>query len=118
MKMAANFILPLSLALMAMPVLAQESNVPGKGNPDGMSDQDYLIQRERILQRMKAAAPQQGQQTPGQEGNAREEPAHDSTYGQGYRSRKADKDAAESKQAIEGSRPERPERPHIEHPGR
>ncbi|KXS30951.1 MAG: hypothetical protein AWT59_2920 [Candidatus Gallionella acididurans] len=118
MKMAANFILPLSLALLAMPVLAQESNVSGKGKPDGVSDQDYLIQRERILQRMKATSPQQSQQTPGQEGNPREDTAHDSTYGQGYRSRKADKDAAESKQAVEGSRPERPERPHIDHPGR
>ena len=118
MKMAANFILPLSLALLAMPVLAQESNVPHKGNPDGMSDQDYLIQRERILNRMKAAGPQQSQQTLGQEGNVKEEPAHDSTYGQGYRSRKTDKDAAESKQTIEGSRPERPDIPHIEHPGR
>lgn len=113
MKMS-NFLLLLLPCLLAAPVLAQESNVPGKGNPNGMSDQDYRIQRERILKRMKATSPQQSQQTPEQEGSAKGEHSHDSTYGQGYGSRK---DAAESRPSIERSRPERPERPHIERPG-
>ena len=121
MKMA-NIILPLSLCLLAPPVLGQESNVPSKGNPNGMSDQDYLIQRERILKRMKATSPKQSQQKPGQEGNVERKSTHDSTYGQGYDSRKKAKDAAESKPTIEGNRPERPERPerppHIDRPGR
>ena len=122
MKMA-SFILTLLLGLLSAPVLAQEPNVPGKGNPNGMSDQDYLIQRERILKRMKAASPQQSQQKAAREG----EPARDSTYGQGYGSRKDVKDSAESRPTIDGGRPERverierverPEHPHIEHPGR
>ena len=116
MKMV-NFILPLSLSLLAAPVPAQESN--GKENPKGMSDQDYLIQRERILKRMKATSTPQSQQTPKQKGNVKREPAQDSTYGQGYGSRKNAKDADNSKANIEGSRPERPERPpHIDRPGR
>lgn len=115
----ANYILLLSLGLSAAPVLAQDSNVPGKGNPNGVGDQDYLIQRERILKRMKATSPQQSQQTPEQQGNVKGQPAHDSTYGQGYGSRKDAKNAAESRPTIEVSRPERPERPpHFEHPGR
>jgi hypothetical protein len=114
----ANYILLLSLGLSAAPVLAQDSSVPGKGNPNGLGDQDYLIQRERILKRMKATSPQQSQQTPEQEGNLKRKPAHDSTYGQGYGSRGETKDAVESKPTIEMSRPERPERPHFEHPMR
>ncbi len=111
----AKIILPLSLGLMAAPALAQQPNVPGKGNPNGMSDQDYLIQREKILMRMKGASPPQGRQTPEQAGSAGK-PARDSAYGQGYGSR----DAAGSKPGIGGrpERPERPERPHIERPGR
>lgn len=110
----AYFILPLSLGLMAAPAVAQESNAPGKGNPAGMSDQDYLIQRDKILKRMKSASPQPNQQPPAQEGGAKTEP-QDSTYGQGYGSRKG---AAQARPNAEHSRPERPERPHIERPGR
>ena len=117
MKMA-NFILPLALSLLSAPILAQEVNVAGHENPNGLSDQDYLIQRERILKRMTDANPQQGRQEPKQQGNVNEEPAHDSTYGQGYRSRKADKDADQSKPAVKVSRPERLEIPHFERPGR
>ena len=114
----ANFILLLSLGLLAAPVFAQGANVPDKGNPNGMSDQDYLLQREKILKRMKAANQKQSQQTPEQEGNVNGEPAHESTYGQGYGSRKDAKDAAENKPTIDVIKPERPERPHIERPGR
>ncbi len=125
MKIAKS-ILPLSLGLMVASVLAQESNVPGKGNPGGMSEQDYLIQREKILMRMKAASPQQQDQRSDQEGNARRAPAptHGSTYGQGYGSRKEAGDAADKKPPIGAAKPERParperaERPHIERPGR
>ncbi|OIR03329.1 hypothetical protein GALL_146010 [mine drainage metagenome] len=122
MKMV-SFILSLSLSLLAAPVLAQESNTPGKENPNGMSDQDYLIQRERILKRMKATSTLQSQQTRKQEGNVKREPVHDSAYGQGYGSRKNAKDANNDSNAnIEGSRPERPQRPerppHIDRPGR
>lgn len=124
-----RFILILSLSLSAAPVLAQESSVPVKGSTNGMSARDYQIQREAILKRMKTASPHQSQQAPeiqqaaGQDGNTKGEAAHDSTYGQGYGSRKDAKTDAESKQAIEGSRPERPrierpEHPHFDRPGR
>ncbi len=114
----ANFIPALMLGLLAAPALAQEPNGSGKGNPNGMSYQDYLIQREKILNRMRATSPPQGQQAPEHEGGrAKGEAAHASTYGQGYGSRKDAKDAAPGKPGIE-SRPERPERPHIERPGR
>ena len=114
----ANFILLLSLGLLATPVFAQGANIPDKGNPNGISDQDYLLQRENILNRMKAANQKQSQQTHEQEGNANGEPAHESTYGQGYGSRKDAKDVAEDKPTIDVIKPERPERPHIERPGR
>ena len=117
MKMA-NFILPLALSLLSAPILAQEANVAGNGKPNGLSDQDYLIQREKILKRMTGANPQSGRQPPEQPGNVNEAPAHDSTYGQGYRSRKTDKDADQGKPAVEVSRPQRPEIPHFERPGR
>ncbi len=109
----AKLILSLSLCLMAAPVLAQESNAPGRVN--GMSDQDYQIQRQKLLARMKAASPQHGS---AQEERAKAEPVHGTTYGQGYGSRK---DGGPSKPSIETSRPERPERPerpHFERPGR
>jgi hypothetical protein len=121
MKMV-SFILSVSLCLLAAPVLAQESNTPGRENPNGMSDQDYLIQRERILKRMKATSTPQSQQTPKHGHDVKQEPAQDSTYGQGYGSRKNAKDANDSKANIAESRPERPERPerppHIDRPGR
>jgi hypothetical protein len=118
-----NFILLLTLGLLAAPVLAQEFTVPGKGSSNGVGDQDYLIQREKILKRMKAANPQPNQQTPEQAGNARSESTHDSGYGQGYGSREDARNAAPSRPSIEGGRPERPgierpERSHIERPGR
>ncbi len=113
----AKFIPPLLCGLMAVPAFAQEPAGPGKGNPNGMSYQDYLIQREKILKRMKGTSPQPGQQAP-EEGSAKGPPPHPGTYGQGYGSRKEAKDASPSKPDIAPGRPERPERPHIERPGR
>lgn len=109
----ANFILLLLLSLLAAPVLAQESNVHDKEKRSGMSYQDYINQREKLLKRMNS---QQAQQAPEQERNANGESAHDSKYGQGYESRKGAKHAAENKPDVgKGSRPERP---HFERPGR
>ncbi len=108
-----NFILLLSLSLLAAPVLAQESNVHDKEKRSGMSYQDYINQREKLLKRMN---PQQGQQTPEQERNAKGEPVHDSKYGQGYESRKGAKDATANKPGVDKGN--RPDRPHFERPGR
>ncbi len=116
MKMT-NYILLLSLGLLAAPALAQDSNV-GKRDPNGVGDQDYLFQREQILKRMKAASPQRSQQTHEKDGNVKRKPAHDSTYGQGYGSRDETRDAIEGRPTMEVSRPEHPERPHFERPMR
>jgi hypothetical protein len=113
----AHAILPLLLALFAAPALAQAAGgTSGKGNSGDMSYQEYLIQRAKILLRMKGASPQPAQ--PPAQQPAKGDGAHDTTYGQGFASRKGARDGAGTKPAFERSRPERPERPQIEHPGR
>ncbi len=103
---------------MAAPALAQQAGSPAKGAQGDMSYEDYLIQRAKILLRMKGASPQPGQQPSGQEGGATGARAHDSSYGQGYASRKSAQGAAERKPKVEHGKPERPERPRVERPGR
>ncbi len=103
----AKFVLPLWLSLLAAPVLAQDANGPGKVNPNGMSDQDYERQRQKILKRINP------QQVPPTAEHKTEPPR--GTYGQGYGSRKGASDAVQNKPA---EKPGRPERPRVERPGR
>ena len=113
----SGFILPLLLALLATPALAQERNASDKAHAKGMSYEEYAKQREKMLKRLEGMSPQQRKQALDAEGKPGAEPkgetGHSSAYGQGYGSRK---DAADSKSNVE--KPSRPERPHVERPGR
>ncbi len=114
----ANVIVSVLLGLAAVPALAQQAGSPAKGAQGDMSYEDYVIQRAKILLRMKGASAQPGQQPPGQEGAANGGRTRDSIYGQGYASRKNAQGAAERKPKIEHGKPERPERPRVERPRR
>lgn len=104
----AKFILPLSLTLLAAPVLAQETNGSAKVHPNGMSDQDIERQRQKILKHINP------QHVPPAAEHKAETP-RGSTYGQGYDARKRASDATQNKPA---EKPGRPERPHVERPSR
>jgi hypothetical protein len=104
----AGFLLPLSLILLAAPVLAQVPHAPGKGNPNGMSRQDSLKQGKKIHKPNNLQNAQQKR-----EHNAKEEASAAVLV---YASRLAAKEAIDRKQNFD--RPSRPERPQIERPPR
>jgi hypothetical protein len=114
----AVVIVPVLLGLAAAPALAQETGKPpaARGGQGEMSYKDYLMQRARLLLRMQGGSPQQqpGQAAAGKDGQ-------DSSYGQGYASRKNAQDRTAHPPRDRRTRPghprmERPERPRIERP--
>lgn len=112
----ATFIAPVLLGLAAMPALAQQAGAapaaaPARTTQGEMSYKDYLIQRARLLLRMKGENPQQQQPAPGAQGKD----GQNSSYGQGYDSRRNAQDGTAQKPQ---DRRARPGHPHVEHPDR
>lgn len=132
----ATVMVPVLLGLAAAPTLGQPSGAPAaggaaKGGQGEMSYEDYLLQRARMLLRMRGASPQQQPQqparqpeaAPAQDGAAKDgagKGGQDSSYGQGYATRQNAEDGTAHKAGGARARPERPrvERPHADRPER
>lgn len=115
----ATVIVPLLLGLAAAPALAEQAGAPPPRSGQGeMSYEDYLLQRAKLLLRMGGKAQQQPQkpgQPPAPDAAGKKAGSQDSSYGQGYASRK---EAGGERARPERPHVERPERPHVERPGR